>query len=256
MPNLVKTYDQVWENAKNFSQVGERRDSVAYERFASFQHWYHFSDVGEGVFAPSKFIGYQDTTLDDYDGKGSGGETERKLKRWFSICDFESAEFIDLERRLKDFAKAIDRNINAKIPKGDGGIHLPHRDLLIPKNLYADEANTNELEEGARQTVMVNKRERSFKARQLCLDEHGYRCVVCKLSFEERYGLIGVGFIHVHHLELISEKSEAYKVNPVRDLRPVCPNCHAMMHQRKPPISPEELAKIMRDEKQINSRYR
>ena len=37
-----------------------------------------------------------------------------------------------------------------------------------------------------------------------------------------------------------------YQVDPVRDLRPVCPNCHAMLHQRRPgPFGIEELKGII-----------
>ncbi|RJJ90661.1 HNH endonuclease [Escherichia coli] len=28
-------------------------------------------------------------------------------------------------------------------------------------------------------------------------------------------------------------------------LLPVCPNCHAMLHRRKPPFTPEELKALM-----------
>ena len=31
------------------------------------------------------------------------------------------------------------------------------------------------------------------------------------------------------------------EVDPVRDLRPICPNCHAMVHRRDPPLNVEEL---------------
>jgi predicted HNH restriction endonuclease len=44
------------------------------------------------------------------------------------------------------------------------------------------------------------------------------------------YGSIAQGFIHVHHLRPVSEITGAYEVDPVADLRPVCPNCHAIVH--------------------------
>ena len=50
-------------------------------------------------------------------------------------------------------------------------------------------------------------------------------------DFEEKYGVIGRGFIHVHHIVPISTIRESYQVDPVRDLVPVCPNCHAMLHR-------------------------
>jgi hypothetical protein len=34
----------------------------------------------------------------------------------------------------------------------------------------------------------------------------------------------------VHHLRPLAGLKKEYRVNPVKDLRPVCPNCHAMLH--------------------------
>ena len=60
-------------------------------------------------------------------------------------------------------------------------------------------------------------------------------------NFGKVFGELGEGFIHIHHLRPLSEIGEEYKVNPVEDLRPVCPNCHAMIHRRSPPLSIEEV---------------
>ena len=38
-------------------------------------------------------------------------------------------------------------------------------------------------------------------------------------------------FIHIHHTLELSRVPPAYQVDPVNDLRPVCPNCHAMIHR-------------------------
>ncbi|MEG1241999.1 MAG: HNH endonuclease, partial [Oscillospiraceae bacterium] len=48
----------------------------------------------------------------------------------------------------------------------------------------------------------------------------------------ERYGEVGKNFIHVHHKIPLNEISEEYVVDPVNDLIPVCPNCHAMLHRK------------------------
>ena len=60
------------------------------------------------------------------------------------------------------------------------------------------------------------------------------------MSFYERYGETMRDFIHVHHLTPISRRCTSYEVDPVADLRPVCPNCHAVVHQCDPPLSIEE----------------
>jgi 5-methylcytosine-specific restriction protein A len=55
-----------------------------------------------------------------------------------------------------------------------------------------------------------------------------------------------MGFIHVHHVLPISELGPDYNLNPIEDLRPVCPNCHAMLHRQQPPLSIEALRSILR----------
>ena len=91
--------------------------------------------------------------------------------------------------------------------------------------------------EGAYQRVLVNRYERDRDARDKCIRYYGATCKVCDLNFGEQYGKIGEGFIHVHHLRPLSEIGAEYRVDPVRDLKPVCPNCHAMLHRRKPPYT-------------------
>jgi 5-methylcytosine-specific restriction enzyme A len=54
-----------------------------------------------------------------------------------------------------------------------------------------------------------------------------------------------MGFIHVHHLTPLSSLGTDYEVDPIRDLRPVCPNCHAVLHRREPPYSPEEVQQFL-----------
>jgi 5-methylcytosine-specific restriction enzyme A len=85
--------------------------------------------------------------------------------------------------------------------------------------------------EGALSQVQVNRYERDPKARKECLDAKGYQCVVCEFSFEERYGPLGRDYIHVHHTIELSKAPPGYKVNPLEDLVPICPNCHAMIHR-------------------------
>lgn len=94
--------------------------------------------------------------------------------------------------------------------------------------------------EGATRQVFVNVYERNLIARQKCLDYHGYDCSVCGFNFEI-YGDIGKGFIHVHHLTPLAEIGHEYEVDPIKELRPVCPNCHAMLHRRRPAYTIEEL---------------
>lgn len=113
---------------------------------------------------------------------------------------------------------------------------------------YFDEDNESlKLTEGTVKTVIVNIYERNAYARYKCIQYHGCICSVCEFDFGKTYGELGVGFIHVHHLKEISEIKKEYEVNYRTDLKPVCPNCHAMLHKRRPAYSIEELKILIRD---------
>lgn len=101
--------------------------------------------------------------------------------------------------------------------------------------------------EGSTREVKINAYERNAKARKKCIDYFGVNCIVCGFNFEDKYGELGNGFIHVHHVIPLSSIGENYKINYKEDLVPVCPNCHAMLHASKKEklISIEALRKLL-----------
>lgn len=114
-------------------------------------------------------------------------------------------------------------------------------------NPFPDEVNDEEpYFEGALSTVRVNRYERDHEAREKSIAYHGAKCSVCGFIFADMYGALGEGFIHVHHLVPLSQIGTTYKVDPIKDLRPICPNCHAMLHKRIPPYSIDELSRLIR----------
>lgn len=102
------------------------------------------------------------------------------------------------------------------------------------------------LTEGASRSVTINAYERNPVARAKCLEHYGYSCSVCAFSFEHTYGPIGKHYIHVHHVVPLSEIKGKYVVNPLTDLIPVCPNCHAMIHNTRPAQSVAQLKKQLK----------
>ena len=104
---------------------------------------------------------------------------------------------------------------------------------------------TKTYREGTTKQITINSYERNTEARLICIKHHGLNCAVCDFNFEKFYGQIGQNFIHVHHLRPLSEIRSDYELNPITDLRPVCPNCHAMLHKQKPAYTIQELKIIM-----------
>ncbi len=116
------------------------------------------------------------------------------------------------------------------------------------EKLYPDdfsEESIEELYEGLKKTITVNSYERNSTARQSCIDYWKAICAVCSADFEKLYGEIGKGFIHVHHLTPISKVGQTYQIDPINDLIPVCPNCHSMLHRKEPPLTIDELKKMI-----------
>ena len=111
--------------------------------------------------------------------------------------------------------------------------------LIFP---YREEENGEV--EGQIQEVVSNRFERSKKNRTLCLSYYGYDCQGCKVNLKESYGSIADRFIHVHHLTPISSGGITL-INPIKDLIPLCPNCHSIVHRKDPPLTINELKNLL-----------
>lgn len=99
--------------------------------------------------------------------------------------------------------------------------------------------------EGAEKQGVFNSFERSRKNRAACISLKGTSCLVCEMNFMEKYGEIGSGYIHVHHLTPVSRMKGERPVDPKSELVPVCANCHYMLHRKDPPYTPEELMSML-----------
>ena len=95
--------------------------------------------------------------------------------------------------------------------------------------------------EGANSLAIVSKYERSRYNRALCLRYYGFRCRGCGIHMEAKYGPIGQNVIHVHHVVPVSQMGGSYRLDPIRDLIPLCPNCHNVVHRMSPPMKISQL---------------
>jgi|ERR1017187_1672827 hypothetical protein len=101
--------------------------------------------------------------------------------------------------------------------------------------------------EGASRRVTVNSYERDPAARRACIAHFGTACKACNFDFSTIYGELGKDFTHVHHTRPLSEVRAGYTVDPLCDLIPVCPNCHAMLHKTSPPLTIAQLQERLHD---------
>lgn len=193
-------------------------------------------DAGNGL----KYISF---------GREYGSGTEAS---WDVALDEQSPKTICIAKRHKNILRQEDIPFDQEMGSGQNlRINPEHlnKALVAIAFIYSPEEPvypddivfTDDMYEGVRKSITVNSYERNFAARAKCIEHYKARCSVCKMSFEEVYGEIGKNFIHVHHITPLSKINEEYKVNPIEDLRPVCPNCHSMLHKKNPPYTIEEL---------------
>lgn len=72
------------------------------------------------------------------------------------------------------------------------------------------------------------------------------RCLVCGFDFEKRYGRLGAEFIEMHHEKSLGA-SKARRQTRVKDLKPLCSNCHRMVHRDvRNPLSLSTLKRALR----------
>lgn len=102
--------------------------------------------------------------------------------------------------------------------------------------------------EGKEREIIQTIYERDPKLREKAIKIHGTTCSVCGFNFAKKYGILGEGYIEIHHLVPHSEhkiKGES-EINPETDLIPLCSNCHRMIHKPEKMLSIEELKKIVK----------
>jgi 5-methylcytosine-specific restriction enzyme A len=93
----------------------------------------------------------------------------------------------------------------------------------------------------------IERNRATKKAKQF----HGTRCQACDLSFPERYGTIGEGFIEAHHLKPIGTLEEGVTVryDISADFAVLCSNCHRMIHSSADPSNLAQFRAIVQGNK-------
>jgi hypothetical protein len=236
---LIRNVEELAENFRTFQRDARRYPSRRASILRATKYW--LRDANSGAFGPGKFLGYRGMDFGVYEQarKDSTGDQFQGTLSREAIERVSGDNFVD-ERDL-----VAELHLWGAKMFGDGAFGgastskwrfltfpIPGREVLTD---FPDEISQPEtFFEGATRTVSVNVYERDRKARTACIAHYGTVCSVCGLDFVKRYGKIGEGFIHVHHLKPLSEVGEGYRVHPIDDLRPVCPNCHGMIHRKTP----------------------
>ena len=230
----------------NLAFTGEKHCGKSFKKLRPDDSYFMYV-AGEGVRAVGK-------VLEPWDGKAyreelkvsKPGQTEYRLKvEWFinlrqpiSSCELNK---IGGRHPRRAVVKIHDYKVAKKLlriiqQRADSEMSLPE-EVNEPDQYF----------EGATYRIAINAYERNQQVRSACIEHYGASCYVCRFNFGATYGDVAEGYIHVHHLVPLSEIGEEYEVDPVKDLRPVCPNCHATIHRRRPPYEPEEVRDFIKN---------
>jgi len=245
MPETVKNLNDIIDNFNQFKKIFDNRNNKVFKRLTQFSCWYYFPDEDENVFAPNKFLRYKNTTLENYKGKGSGKSSDPTLTKYFKMVEEDSNEYKSLFFKLEEFVQKIGKKLNASIE-----IYIPKNDIHMYKEQNKYEFIYSEDErkyfEGKMSESTRNISKRNSEARKKCLNyyfpsgEH-YNCKICKFDFQEKYG---ENYIEVHHIISHTKKSRKegeHEIDPIKDLIPICSNCHSIIHKSN--ISIDEMKK-------------
>lgn len=170
------------------------------------------------------------------------GEAQKPQNAQIAVAMARRLHATDLMRHFVYLTKArkTPRNIEFPIDESQSQVE----DLPTP--LEPAESGRAFLE-GRSYEVTQTRIERSADARRKCIEKYGSACAICGFDFAAFYGDSVKGRIHVHHLNPLADATQEREVDPIRDLRPVCPNCHLVIHARSPMYSLEEMGHMIRN---------
>jgi 5-methylcytosine-specific restriction endonuclease McrA len=171
---------------------------------------------------------------------------DRQTIRGVRELTSESASLLD---EIIEMTEELPRSGDPTVISGERlGRYRIQRDLA---SALHEEIQDGVYVEGSVKQVLVNRYERDPGAREMCIRQHGTACSTCGFDFTVAYGEVATGFIHVHHLIPLSDIGADYVVNPFEDLRPVCPNCHAIIHRRSPPYSIKDVQRFLESRRSV-----
>jgi 5-methylcytosine-specific restriction protein A len=115
----------------------------------------------------------------------------------------------------------------------------------VPEPRPDERTTTENFSEGTLLRDLANEFKRNAGARKACIAHYGLACAACGFEFGARYGAVAASYIHVHHLTPLSAIRSEHRVDPFQDLRPVCANCHTVIHMRAAPYTIEEMKTML-----------
>ena len=183
-----------------------------------------------------------------YDTNGMSNYTTKDTDGFFHITP-EGQNLVDDNRLYLKylFSNAFAYEDAKKYASHVYSRHSENRPLFI----YAED---EEIKEGKLNIKQTKVKERSKKLREAALAYYTRNgticCSVCGFDFSKAYGDWGDGYIQIHHEKPIYQTTDEgfsqYIAEALKSMKPLCANCHCMIHRQKnTTLTLEQLKQIM-----------
>ena len=245
---LVSNLDQIVQNIETVENYLTNENSDEQLKIATFIKrgtcFVAYQIDNEIRFAPSKFLGYVNNSLE----KHIPSETDGRQTNTMIISILKSQPLLNekLEKEYISYCKNLGLEPGEK---GAFGVDRKYWFLKLDKEFIENEQVSGEFPEGKIIERIHKSRERNSKvveiAKQNFKSKYGKLfCQVCNFDFEEKYGILGKDFIEAHHTIPVSKMKTDHKTKP-EEIAMLCSNCHKMVHKKRPWLEMESLSNII-----------
>jgi len=214
------------EKTAIFNLIRKGKSIVAYE-------------IGNEIrFVPSRFIGYQDISLEKHeankhliDGKKTNPAITKVLSSRLEQNDSLEKKFLAYCDSFAEQATAYSKRRYWKFNLKEDFQQNKILDGQFPEGKLVERVHISR----ERNSKAVIRAKKNFKTK------HGRLfCQICKFDFEKEYGETGKDFIEGHHTIAVSDMKPGHKTSP-DDIAMLCSNCHRMVHRKRPWLGMDDL---------------
>ncbi|MFV8343606.1 HNH endonuclease [Flavobacterium sp. XS2P39] len=245
---LISNLEQILQNIKtveNYLTDGTSDEQLKISKFIQRGTCFIAYQIENEIrFAPSKFLGYINNSLE----KHIPSETDGRNTNEMIINILETNPFF--YEKLENEYIAYCQNLGLQPrKKGAFGVQRKYWLLKLEKDFLDNEELLGEFPEGKIVERIHKSRERNSKvieiAKQNFKNKYGKLfCHICHFDFEEKYGSLGKDFIEAHHTIPVSKMKTDHKTKP-EEIAMLCSNCHKMVHKKRPWLEMENLSNII-----------
>ena len=162
-----------------------------------------------------------------------------------SITPKEEPKEEKLPEKEASKQETVTRSIDQELPSIEKEQHKSVEDEIQPTFELPQEAAHESNMQTALDTAQsdMDYKERLKKE---CLDYYGAICDICGFDFGYTYGEAYESCIQVHNHKHVEGEEILETTHPIEDLIPVCHNCHCVIHSTTPPISVDDMRKMVK----------